>query len=195
MNSYQKKVNGILDADAKPLIVAQPVISSTLKNLLKKFKYYRLSLYTFSLASFVEILLSGNFSEENINNTKSEIESLSMAYRNIYAQCSLYLERMGSSALETNVLKGIGTANKTAGKIIGSIPIIKEGPVDELLVGNGSQLNKEAAGIKRSAVESFAEISNPGIGAFIEKMDDMIRIYNRTEKIYFDDKFIYLAAG
>ena len=193
MNSYQKKVSEILTS--KQLIVAQSKVNSTLMDLQKKFKYYRLSLYTFSMASLVEIMLSGNFKEENITGAKSEIESLSMAYRDIYGQCSLYLEKMCASSLEANVLKGIGAASRAAGKFIGSIPVIKEGSVDEFLQSGGAQLKEDAVGIERNVVKSFAEISNPSTGVFIEKMKDMIQIYNHTTEIYFDEKQIYLVAG
>ena len=115
MNSYQKKIGEILNS--KQIIVAQVKVNAILKDLLKKFKYYRLSLYTFSMASFMEIMLSGNFKEENITCIKTEIETLSMAYRESYGQCSLYLEKLISSSLETNVIKGLGTASKTVGKI------------------------------------------------------------------------------
>lgn len=193
MNSYKKKVSEILNS--KQLIVAQSKVNSTLKDLQKKFKYYRLSLYTFSMASLVEIMLSGNFKEENITVAKSQIENFSMEYRYIYEQCSLYLENMGASSIEANVLKGIGAASKAAGKFIGRIPVIKEGPVDEFLQSGGAQLTGEAVGIERNVVESFAEISNPGTGVFTEKMKDMIQIYNHTAEIYFDEKQIYLVAG
>ena len=193
MNSYQKKVGEILNS--KQLIIAQSKVKSTLNDLQKKFKYYRLSLYTFSMASFVEIMLSGNFKEENIIGAKSEIESLSMAYRDIYGQCSLYLEKMSATSLETNVLKGVGVATSAAGKFIGSIPVIKESPVDEFLQWGGVQLKEDAVDIERNVVGSFAEISNPSTGVFIEKMKDMIQIYNHTTEIYFDEKQIYLVAG
>lgn len=193
MISYQKKVSEVLHS--KQFIVVQPKVNTALKDLLKKFKYYRLSLYTFSMASLVEIMLSGNFKEENITKIKTEIETLSMTYRETYGQCSLHLERMSDSSLETNVLKGIGTASNAVGKFIGSIPVIKEGTVDEYLHDRGTQLKKNAIGIEKSIVGAFAEISNPGTGVFIEKMNDLIQIYNRTTDVFFDENRIYLVAG
>lgn len=192
IHAYRQAVSDALNS--KHLIVAQSKVNSTLKSLLKQFKYYRLSLYTFSFASLVEILLSGNFKEENIHGAQTEIESLSMAYREIYSQCSMYLEKTSDSALETNFLKGVGTASKAAGKFIGSIPVIKEGSVDEFLQDSGAQLRKNAAGIEENVVRSFAEISNPGTGVFTEKMQDLIQIYNHTARICFDEKRIYLVA-
>lgn len=193
MNSYQKKVDEILNS--KQMIVAQAKVNATLKDLLKKFKYYRLSLYTFSMASFMEIMLSGDFKEENIAYIKTEIENLSMTYREMYGSCSLYLEKLTSSSVETNVIKGIGTASKTVGKLIGSIPIIKEGMVDEFLQDGGVQLEKNAVDSEKKIVKSFAEMSNPGNAVFIKEMEKIIQIYAHTTEICFDEKNIYLIAS
>lgn len=193
MLSYQKQVTEVLNS--RQLVVAQMKVKSTLKDLLKKFKYYRLSLYTFSLASLLEIMLSGNFKEEYITGIKEEIESLSMTYRDLYGKCSEYLERLGNSALEANLLKGIGSASNAVGRLIGSIPKIKDGQVDEFLQDSGERLKNNAVGMERNVVKAFAEIRNPGTGVFTEKMRDMILIYNHTVEICFDDKQIYLVAG
>lgn len=192
MVSYQKKVNEILNA--KQFIVFKATVDSTLEDLIKKFKYYRLSLYTFSMSSLAEIMLSGNFKEEYITGVKEEIENNSMIYRKLHTQCSAYLEKMSSSSLETNFLKGIGGASKAVGQFLGGIPFLKEGPVDEFLQDSGSQLENTANGIEKDTIKSFAEINNPKTIVFVEKMNDLIRIYNHTQDICFDEKNIYLLV-
>ena len=189
---YQKSVSETLKA-RQPFVV-QAKIKSTLDDLLKKFQYYRLSLYTFSLAAFLEILLSGNFKEEYISEAKAEIDNLSLEYRELFGKCSEYLEKMGNSALEANVLKGAGNAGNAVGKFIGSIPKIKDGPVDEFLQDQGDRLKSGGIDMERNVLKEFAQMSNPETGLFIEKMEDMIRIYNQTTGICFDDENIYLTA-
>lgn len=191
MLSYKKKVAELLDS--KQLIVAQSKVKSTLNDLQKKFKYYRLSLYTFSMASLIEIMLSGNFKEEYISDVKAEIKKFSLEYRDLFTECSMYLENMTS--VEANVMKGIGFASKAVGKFIGSIPVVKEGQVDEFLQDSGAHLKENALDMQKSVIEVFAELHNPGTGVFMDKMDDMIQIYNHTDRICFDDKKIYLLAG
>jgi hypothetical protein len=193
MNAYQKKVAEIIGK--KQLLVAQTNVKQAFSDLEKKFKYYRLSLYTFSLSSLMEIMLSGNFKEEYITGIKDEIREMTEAYRTLFEKSSMYLEKMGSSALEANVLKGVGTAGKAVGKFIGSIPLIKEGQVDEFLRDGGAHLKESAVGMEKEAVHRFASISNPGTLVFVDKMDDMIQIYNHTEQICFDDKRIYLLPS
>ncbi len=193
MNAHQKQVTDILNA--KGLLVSQSKVNKTLQELLKKFKYYRLSLYIFSMASFIEVMLSGDFKEDHLLCVKNEIEQMSSTYRDVFGKCSLYLEKLCNVSLETNILKGVGSASKSVGKLIESIPIIKEGPVDEFLQDSGTQMKNSTVRTEREVVEAFAEISNPGIGIFVEKMSDMIQIYGHTTEIYFDDKQIYLVAG
>lgn len=193
MLSYQKRVNAILDS--KQFVVVQAQVKSKLHDLLKEFKYYRLSLYTFAMASLLEIMLSGNFKEEYISGVKDEIEKMASAYRHSFEKCSRFLEKMSDSSIETNVLRGLGNASKFTGKVIGSIPVVEKGPVDEFLRDSGNKMKKNAHGIEQDVVRSFAKISNPGTGMFTEKMKDLIEIYNHTEQICVDDKRIYLIKS
>lgn len=193
MLSYKKKVAELLDS--KKMIVAQAKVKSTLNDLQKKFKYYRLSLYTFSMASLVEIMLSGNFKETYISDVKTEIKKFSLEYRDLFTECSMYLEKMTSGSVEANVMKGIGVASKAVGKFIGSIPVVKEGQVDEFLQDGGAHLKENVQDMQKNILEAFAVLHNPGTGVFMDKMEDMIQIYNHTDRICFDDKKIYLIAG
>ena len=190
---YQKAVTDMLAA--RQLLVTQAKENLTLNEMQRTCRYYRLALYSFAMASLIEIMLSGNFKEENITGMISEIEKRSMEYRDIFMQCSVYLEKISRLSVKTNVLKSAGTAGKAVGKLIGSIPIVKEGPVDEYLLDRGTYMQKNAQVIGQDILASFATISNPGTGIFIEKMKDMIQIYNHTSQICFDDKRVYLVAG
>lgn len=193
MLAYKKKVAELLNF--KKLIVAQAKVKSTLNDLQKKFKYYRLSLYTFSMASLVEIMLSGNFKEEYISDVKAEIKKFSLEYRELFTECSMQLEKMTMVSVEANVMKGLGVASKAVGKFIGSIPVVKEGQVDEFLRDNGAHLKENAQDMQKNVLEAFAALHNPGTGVFMDKMEDMIQIYNHMDKICFDDKKIYLIPN
>lgn len=190
MLGYQKKI--VESIGKKQHIVTQASVKQSFASLEKEFKYYRLSLYTFSLSSLMEVMLSGNFKESYISGIRDELQQMSDAYRDLFEESSHYLEKLSNSAVDANVMKGIGTAGNAVGKFIGSIPLVKEGPVDEFLQDGGIHLKKSALDMEKDAVHRFASIGNPGTRMFMEKMDEMIQIYNRTEQICFDDKKIYL---
>lgn len=193
MVSYQKKVRDVIKE--KKLLVLQNKIKTTLDELMKDFKYYRLSLFTFSMSSLIEIMLSGNFKEENILSIKDEIQKLSFAYRDIYGECSVYLEGMEKSSVESNLLKGVSVTSKAVGKFIGSIPKIKDGQIDERLQEAGEHVSDKAKTMETDSIAAFAEMSNPGTSLFTEKMDDLIFVYNQTTDICFDSNNIYLIAN
>ena len=113
----------------------------------------------------------------------------------MFEKASVYLDRLSRVAIEQNVLKSVGIASDAVGKFIGKIPVVEKGPVDEFLQDSGAKIQKNAANMETDAVTAFAKISNPGIRVFIEKMDDMIQIYNYTSEICFDNEKIYLIAG
>lgn len=193
MLSHQKQITEFLSS--KKLLVGQAQVKDALSDLEKKFKYYRLALYTYSLASMMEIMLGGNYKEEYIAGIRDEITDLSSKYRNLFNESSLYIEKLGDNSVEANVVNGLGMAGKAFGKMLGSIPFVSDGPVDELLQEGGSQLKKTAKEMKMDAVHQFASLSNSGTHVFVDKMDDMIQIYNHTEEICFDDKEILLVVN
>lgn len=192
MIAFQKKVTDIVSS--KQFVVTQSKVNAILSDLEKKFRYYRLSLYTYSLGAFMEIMLSGNFKEEYIYGVKEEIKNLSDKYREQFKKGSFYLEEISRGVVDSNVVKGIGIAGKAVGKIIGSIPLVKEGQADEYLQNKGAQLQKNAIEMETKAIKEFAAVGNPGTKVFVEKMEDMILIYNHTSQICFDNENIYLMA-
>lgn len=192
MISYQRMVSDSLKP--KSLFVGQSKVASALEGLLKKFKYYKLSLFTYSLASMLEVMLSGNFKEEYIQGICRELEAYGAEYRDLFTKSSVFLEKISGTAIEKSVLKGIGSTSVALGKLMGELPLLKKGPADEFLQDKGMKLSNQAEKIESAAVRSFAEIRNPGIRVFVSRMTDMAQIYNHTSDICFDDQNIYLLG-
>ena len=187
--AFQKKLAA--EVSKKQVLTSQGKINSILADLVKKFKYYRLSLYIFSLASLMEIMLSGNFKEEYLASTKFDIEKLSDQYREYFMEGSLYLEKISKTGVEANLFKGIGMAGKTAGKFIGSIPLVNKGPVDEFLQDKGTSLYEDGLGLEKNLLKNLAELANPQTRMLVEKIEDINYIYNRTREVYFDKDSIF----
>ena len=191
-NFYFKKIEERIKNNKFTL--SQTQVNTLLKDLENEFKYYRLSLYTYSLASLMEIMLSGNFKEEYISGIKDQITLMSTTYRNLFADSSIKLEKVSSTAIEANMLKGIGTVGDAFGKVIEKIPLIEKGSLDEFLEKSGEKLKVNARSIESKAVREFAALNNPKTSVFTEKMDDMIMIFNHSSSIGFDKDYLYLSV-
>lgn len=191
--SYQKQVDDALKN--KNLVVVNGAVNSTQKTLYKKFQYYRLALYTFSMASFSEIMLGGNYKEEYINGIRSEIEKMSLEYGDYYTKCSDYLEHLSGLSVENNVVKGLSKASDAVGKFIGKIPKVKDGQVDEFLIDSGEKMLQGVHESQNKLMSKFSEIQDSVTKLFTDTMQDMIQIYNHTEEVCFDGNNLYLVAG
>ena len=94
MLGYQKKIAESIGK--KPHIVTQAGVKQAFTSVEKEFKYYRLSLYTFSLSSLMEVMLSGNFKESYISGIRDELQQMSDAYHDLFEDSSHYLEKLSN---------------------------------------------------------------------------------------------------
>lgn len=67
-----------------------------------------------------------------------------------------------------------------------------DGVHTKFLVDQGSRMKKSAHSMQAQSIKEFAEISNPQTGVFIDRLEDVIRIFNHTDQICFDRENIYL---
>lgn len=189
MISYKKSTTEAVQQE--DFIVFQGQVDEKLQSLKKIFKYFRMSLYTFSLASFSEILLSGKFTEDNIAAVLAEIRKNSDEYRELFTKCSSYLENQSGKSVETNLLGGLGVASDVMGNILGGIPFLKENKVDVFFKGAGEDHKKNSENITAEKVKAFAEVQDPGTKMFIDKLEVMNSVFNHTSEIIIDKDSVY----
>ena len=192
-NVYYKKIQD--KVDNSQYTYTQYKLKNDMNALLKEFRYYRLATYTLALSSLLEIMLSGDFKKDNISCIKNELAQASLKYRDIYTKASTCLESMSKNSIETNVLKGLGEATSFFGKMIESIPIINQGPVDEMLVEQGASMKKSAHNWEGEIIEDFSKISNPQVKVFMDQMDTISHLYNDTKGICFDNENVYFLQA
>lgn len=192
--SIKREERGNISLYKKQVLVAQNSVVNTCADMKRKFTHYRMALYNYALAALLEVILSQNFREGNVRETKSDIEKLSMEYRETFEKVSLHLEKMSANAIVEKVLKGLGTAGQTVGKLMGNVPIIEKGPVDEMLQASGEKLSEKAVELEGKAVHEFASLGNPGTSILTERLRDLAWIYNHTQSIRVDRERIYLVG-
>ncbi len=188
---YQKQIADALKNN--PVLYLNHFTGETQQNLQKRFQYYRMSLYLYSMASFLDVMLLGNFSEAYIQQVLNRIEEYIIRYRSLFSDCSVRLEKIAGGSAEVQLRKGLGTVAKTMASVVGSIPVVKEGPVDEWLSAQAEHLEKRREDSVRSIVQTFAAQSDPHCSMFTENLQLINRLANHTSDIFFDHDSIYLV--
>lgn len=172
ITAYQQKV--VAPLNSNKILTSLEQIKEILTALVKNFKYYRLDLYVFSMASYLEILLSGKYDKEYIESVKAKIEDHSHKYRSIFKRCSEELERHTTKTMRTN--------------------IIKEREPDEYIREGVRHLKTSAYEVEKEALQEFSGIKTAGTVMFVHKMEDLVKIFYYTKDICFDRNNIYFLS-
>lgn len=188
---YQKQVADTLKENHN--LFMQQLVNTTQNDLQKKFRYYRLSLYIFAYAAFLEVMLQRQFTKEYVEQIRQEILERSDAYQALHDKCFERLEKLSASSVEYYLLKGAGAAGKKVGTMIGGIPAAKKGKVDEWLIEKGSGLEKSGETIGKEALNRFLSLRDPGNGLFADNLAYVDRLFNQTQEIYIGQDNVYLV--
>ena len=84
------------------------------------------------------------------------------------------------------LLGGVSIASNAIGSVIGSIPVLKDGPVDEALIDVSSKIGDYRY---TRIAESLAKMKEPGdtrITPFIDSVDGLNALHNEPIEVFFD---------
>ena len=170
--------------------------TKTLNETQSKFRYYKLALYLYAFASFLDIMLLENFDSAYLDSVVSKIKRYSLEYEQFFEKSLESVERYVSSSLQARALQGLAIAGKFAGEQIARIPD-KENKIkiDDKLISESGKLDKFNAEAIARTVSSFTAVEDSGIQMFSDKIVLINRIHNEPLRIMFDGENIYLPAG
>ncbi len=184
---YKKQINDDLSKDK--IFTTSTSMNSIIEDIQKKFRYYRLSLYIYSFSTLMEILLLGNYKSDYLLNKKNELDELDNEYSKEFDKALDYVKKNANKSLEGNVLSGLGSAGKAIGNLAEKVKIKN---VDNWLNEKGDSLKKSAQNIKDDFATKFDDIKESNSKLFINQIEKVDCIYNKTKEIYFDKENIYL---
>lgn len=184
---YKKEIKDDLSKDK--LFTTNNSMNSIIDDIQKKFRYYRLSLYIYSFSTFMEILLLGNYKNDYLLNKKKELDELDNEYSAVFNNALEYVKKNANKSLEGNVLSGLGSAGKAIGNLAEKVKIKN---VDNWLNKKGDNLKQSSQNIKDDFAAKFDDMKESNSNPFINQIEKVDCIYNKTKEIYFDNENIYL---
>ena len=184
---YKKEIKDDLSKDK--LFTTNNSMNSIIEDIQKKFRYYRLSLYIYSFSTFMEILLLGNYKNDYLLSKKEELDELDNEYSEVFNNALEYVKKNANKSLEGNVLFGLGSAGKAIGNLAEKVKIKN---VDNWLNEKGDNLKQSGQNIKDDFATKFDDMKESNSRPFINQIEKVDCIYNKTKEIYFDKENIYL---
>ena len=161
----------------------------------KNFKYYQLSVYTLAYASFLEVILAENYSEDYLSHLADRIRDNSFQYRKDYSSCYELLESYMKGSLQAVTSRGIGKAGITVGKALEKVPILSKGPVDEAMIAAGQTINKLGSTHGKSAMRDFSNNQDAGIQLFVKNIETINELSNHPVEVFFDKDEVCICVA
>ena len=186
---YQKEIASVVKSNPG-FLFGNSAVGEKQQALQKNFQYYKLSLYIFSFASMMEVMFSGNFREEYIEQIVNTIEDYSIKYRKYYGECYGRIQQLSSGAIESVVAQGLGDACNAIGGLFGG-----KGAIGEWFVDRGNDLKDASAKMGACTLEKFTQIKDPGIALFVENLNQTKRLYSNNSEVYFDRDSVYIVGS
>ena len=166
------------------------------QNLLNAVEYqfaeYQLACYLYAFSSFLEVLLQKSFSAKDIDNISTKLIKIVQHYEMLYENCYSQVFNYQSSTIESKVVDTIGTASKKLGNAIASIPVIKDGLIDEFFINTGDNLSKHNQESIVQKLQSFTVLKNNRINPFIENLQSVDLLYNTENAMITDGTDLYI---
>ena len=184
---YRKEIKDDLSKDK--LFTTSNSVNSIINEIQKKIRYYRLSLYIYSFSTFMEILLLGNYKSDYLLSKKNELDELNNEYSNEFNNALEYVKKNANKSLEVNVLSGLGNAGKAIGGLAEKAKIKN---IDSWLNEKGDNLKQSGQNIKDDFATKFDNLKESNSKLFINQIEKVDCIYNKTKDIYFNNENIYL---
>lgn len=153
---------------------------------------YRLSVYLYSFASFLEVMLLENFDPDYLAATAGKIEERSLAYRMLYTKAYDALESQADSSVRAVALGGLSGAMGFLGKVIEKTPVGDLTPIDEALQDASKGIGDFSRGVKRDMMRKIADARSSDVRPFVENIENVSRLYNEPTMLLADEDAIYV---
>lgn len=161
-----------------------------LEAIMSEFYEYQLASYLYAYSSFMEVLLQKNF--ESAVNVAEKVAVHAQKYAELYTDCRAQIANYQRTAIDAQILGGIGQAAKTVGQKLASVPVLSKGTIDEALISAGESLGKHNKEAVSQKLETFAPLENSYMDAFIENMRRIDLLYNRPDAMITDGENLYI---
>ena len=190
---YREQIDKILKR--KHRFLSQKNIATDISELIKNLKCYRLSLYLFTFASYMEIILLDTYSHRLLNEISSKIKEYSFNYMDLYTKCYNVLSDTAKASIESKALKKVSSASTAAGEFINKIPIIERGPVDEMLISAGDKLKQHKDDSIEDMLSDLISVHNSQVAQFSDAIDMIDEFHNSKIEAVLDQENLYIKVA
>lgn len=177
IRSYSEQLEELVAEKTNPLKMQSA--SRRIGKILDRFVHYKLALHVFALSKYLEVMLSQNFQAEYLDKISTDIRNYANRFRELYTSCYDKIETLKKEALSTQASNTLAKTTANLGKLIGKIPVVEKGPVDEFLIAVGASIDESEKKDLEKTMIFFIQYKESGIIPIAEHIDTINALSNK----------------
>lgn len=182
------------ELNKKKLLSSKLDVKKNMRKLIEEFSNYRLAIYLFSFASYMEIMVLENFKSDYLKSLRTKISEDSFQYASLYTAAYDKLDVMATKSVESEAIKGVAVVSKGLGKFIEKIPVIERGQLDENLIATSEKLEAYKDDSVTLMLTSFHSMSNCLTSQFTNLIETVDELHNGEPIILVDNDSVYVQT-
>ena len=159
------------------------------------FDDYRLAVYLYSMASYVELLLLGNTDSDYLNNVTEKIEDYSSQYERLYTKACGKMAKVLRGSVDRVVVNSLANAGVSAGKVMSRIPLVNRTPINKGVKSVGKKLKTARKKKDSKLLNNFEKKRVNHTDVFVDNINKMGLLYNEPLVVMFDREKVYLPTS
>lgn len=160
-----------------------------------EFEEYRLAVYLYSFASFLEVMLLENFDPGYLSSIVKRIDKHSIRYRKLYTEAYNLIEREADGSARAVALDGLSRAMVFFGKAVEKTPVGDRTPIDEVFVDAGKGIARLSQGLKHDIMGKLIDASSSDVRPFMDNIENVNRLYNEPVMLLADENAVYILPS
>lgn len=182
------------ELNKKKLLSSKLDVKKNMRKLIEEFSNYRLAIYLFSFASYMEIMVLENFKSDYLKSLRTKISEDSFQYASLYTAAYDKLDVMATKSVESEAIKGVAVVSKGLGKFIEKIPVIERGQLDENLIATSEKLETYKDNSVTLMLASFHSMSNCLTSQFTNLIETVDELHNGEPIILVNNDSVYVQT-
>ena len=160
--------------------------------IMAEFYEYQLACYLYSFSSYLDIMLHKNFDAGMLDATTRRMQEHANRYGELYQQCYAQIENYYQASIDVQIKGGLGNLAKSLGNAIASVPVLRDGPVDELLVKAGQSLSDGNESTRQKKLAQFSPLEDSRMTSFIDGIKTVNLLNNEPKAMLTDGENLYV---
>lgn len=190
---YREQI--ISKVNKKSFIHSDQTVNKQLQAVQEQFKDYQLALYVLAFASFLDVMLLGNYDGEYLAGISNKLDDYSTKYRELYTQCYEEISSYSSTSVQSTILKGLSKTTKAVGKVVEEIPVVGDKTqIDENLIAAGNKIGTFGGEKIQKQMEQLIERQSNFVRPFIDNIDMINKLSNGQVQMVVDKENLYIAT-